>query len=368
MSFESGSVSFRFMELPHAFPKDALALFAEHAAPALETTGASVVRGWVTGRHLLDTKIDEETAQLGGYYRLQLRESVRKVPAGYLKAECKMEELATLAALGRAFLKAPERAEIRAGVLERLLPNMPPQIKAYPFVYGPGEDHLFASVGSDNAFDALNGLLRETLGFSADAGDPAVLAERLRRVDVREWEGTSFSPEMKDEALVPAPGREFLTWLWFRAETGDGQVKLSDGSELGVLLEGPLAFVNEGNGAHTVTLRNGAPEVGAETKACLLAGKTLASARLTFAADADTAWRFHFDADRFAFRSLSLPKGEAQLDAASRFRERMEFLERWRGLFLDLYGSFIDLRENHGAWNRTVKAMREWVGSRTARR
>lgn len=356
------------VELPRAFPKDYLSAFARDAAGPLDVVGASVVRGWVTGRHLLDTSITEPGAFFGGYLRLTLREAVRKVPAALLKAEARMEELATLAALGRGFLKGPEKAEIRRGVEERLLPGMPPQIKAWPFVYQPGEEHLYAGVTSNSAFDILNSAWVSANGFSGQAADPIVLAEKLRRVDVREWDGTSFSPEMEDAAVMAAPGREFLTWLWWRAETGDGQVALADGRMLGVLVEGPLTFVNEGNGAHVGVLRDGTPEISVEAKACLLAGKKLQSARLTFALDADTMWKFALDADEFVIRSLVPPKGEMQLDAEGRFRERMEFVEQWRELFLALYGMFVDEREDAGVWRKTVTQMREWVKERTARR
>lgn len=367
MSFESGPVSFRFMELPHAFPKDALKFFAEHGAVGLEATGGVILRGWVTGRHILDGRIREEGVVLGGYWRLQMRESVRKVPAGYLRAACEMEELAMLEALGRSFLRGAERAEIRRGVLERLLPKVLPQVRAYPMVYEPGRDYLFTAATADGAFDEVNGLLRETLGFSGDAGDAGVLAEKLRRVDVREWEGVNFAPGGSGAGMVAAPGREFLTWVWYCAECGEGRIVLPGGQELGVMLEGPLVFVNEGEGAHTVLLRDGAPEVGVETKACLLAGKKLRRARLTFAVDSETMWRFLFDADDFVFRSLSMPRGEGLMDAGGRFRERMEWLTRWREIFLDLYGMFLDIRGDGAAWRRTVKGMREWVGGRGGR-
>ena len=67
MPFEIGSVSFRMLELPLAFPRDWADRFAAHRAVALEAVGAGEERGWVTGRHLLDSKITEETARHGGW-------------------------------------------------------------------------------------------------------------------------------------------------------------------------------------------------------------------------------------------------------------------------------------------------------------
>ena len=100
MPFESGSVSFRMMELPRAIPKNFAEKFAAHRAGPLDAVGAGEQRGWVTGRHLLDSKITEDSAMHAGWVRLALRQAERKVPAALLKAECRMEELATMAAEG----------------------------------------------------------------------------------------------------------------------------------------------------------------------------------------------------------------------------------------------------------------------------
>ena len=80
MPFESGSVSFRMVELPRTFPKDWVEKFAAHRAGSLDAVGTGEQRGWVTGRHLLDSKITEESALHAGRVRLALRQAERKVP------------------------------------------------------------------------------------------------------------------------------------------------------------------------------------------------------------------------------------------------------------------------------------------------
>ena len=87
------------------------------------------------------------------------------------------------------------------------------------------------------------------------------------------------------------------------------------------------------------------------------------SARLTFSADRDTAWRFQFDADGFIVRAMQMPKGEMRLDAASRFLDRMTILDRWRDILLGLFGRFLALRKDPTKWRKTAKAVREWVAA-----
>jgi hypothetical protein len=369
MSFEQGTLTFRMMAMPRPFGMDAVAAFAKDAAGSLDAADETPRRGWVTGRHLLDTAINEGSALYGGRFRLQLREIVRKVPTALLKAQCKLEEIAVCAANERTFLKASERAEIRQEVLERLLPKMPPSIKAYPFVYEPGAHHLYLGATAENAFDVFNGALSSTLGFGGYVADAAWYANDLARISESDFAAENFAPEERrsaggDEEDAQAHfGREFLTWLWSEAESHDGDVDAGEAGKIGVLVEGPLAFERAGNGAHSVVLSRGAPEVSAEAKTCLAAGKLLKSARLTFSADRDTAWRFQFDADGFVVRAMQMPKGEMRLDAASRFLDRMTVLDRWRDILLALYGRFLALRKDPAQWRKTAKKMREWVAS-----
>lgn len=368
MPFENGSMSFRMLELPRAFPKDWAEKFAAHRAKSLEAVGAGEQRGWVTGRHLLDSHITEDSAMHAGWVRLALRQAERKVPAALLKAECRMEELAVMAAEGKSYLKAPARAEIRQSVTERLLPAMPPQLRAIPFVYPPGETHLYVTALATAPLDVFSAALASTLGYGGEPATPEALGLALKKMDLRDLSGTSFSPEMEDEEMEPAPGREFLTWLWFKAETQNGKVALASGADLGVLLEGPLTFMHEGNGAHAAVLKNGEPINSVEAKTCLLGGKKLKEAKITFALDEQHIWSFSFEADQFLVRGLRLPPGEGQLDAISRFQERMGFLEQWREIFLDLFGTFLDARTDARKWKNAAADIREWVKGRSGRR
>lgn len=367
MGLDAGSASFRMMELPRSFPKDWASRFAARAAAPLDGVGETESTGWVTSRHLLDARITEESALEGGYVHLVMRIAQRKVPSALLRAECKLEELAVMAADGKHFLKAKDRAEIRKSVQDRLLPSMPPQLKAIPFLHSLDETYLWSGATSEAQTDQLNGLLAATLGMAPQPSDPETLAMSLRNIDARDIGGASFSPDMTDVAMAPAIGREFLTWLWFAADSQNGSLTLSDGRELGLLVEGPLTFMYEGNGAHVTTLRKGMPETSLEAKSCLLAGKKLTSAKLSMALDDEHIWSFQADADLFAFRGMKTPKGES-LDALSRFQERMIHLADWRAMWLDLYGQFLDIRTDAAAWRKELKKLRDWVAGRPARR
>lgn len=277
MSFESGSVSFRGFYLKSAMPDDAVRRFADHALPPIDSLGREPVTGWVTGRHLLDRNITEDSALVAGYLRLTLVKAERKIPVPLLRAECMMEELAATQAEGLEYLKRDQRIKIKKEVTDRLLPGMPPQLKGIPIVASRGDDFVFAGATSEQQCEALMIHLGQALGTELVALTPESAALKRKGHSIRDLVVTSLSPECADEEVSENPGMDFLTWLWFYSEKRGGEIETGHGT-YAVMLEGPLTFVMEGSGAHEASLRKGSPLQSIEARTALLGGKKLARA------------------------------------------------------------------------------------------
>ena len=366
MSFESGSMTFRMFYLPQKFPTDYVERFAARAAPPLKVLGDTPLHGWVTGRHLLDNKITRDTAFLAGYLRLTMMRAERKIPESLLRAECKMEELARMQAENRAELDRKTRTEIRKEIEARLLPTMPPQLKGMALVHLPGSDLLYSEATSEKQLDALEASFRETMGFGVIPVSPQYAAARRLKYDMRDYTPTSFSPDCEDEAVGSEAGQDFLTWLWFYSEARGGMIKLPSGGDFAIMIEGPLTFVLEGDGAHETVLRRGAPAISAEAKIALLSGKKLRKARLLLARGQET-WSVSLDAEHFTFRGLKLPEGE-KLEPVSRFQERMTSLSTFTTAFLEIFDRFMKERTDEKSWNKTRGDIHRWVSERSARK
>ncbi|MDD2237276.1 MAG: recombination-associated protein RdgC [Kiritimatiellae bacterium] len=363
MGFESGSIGFRLFWLPRSFPEDAAELFAEHAAPPLSTIGEEPVHGWVTGRHMLDRHITAETAFRGQYLYLAMQQAERKIPSSLLRAECKMEELALMAAEEKPFVSRQERAEIKKSVMERLLPQMPPQIKGTPLVYSPGATYLYATALPAKQCDVFTALIQQTLGFAILPCTPELAALQRTNTDVNQWNPISFSPDVPRDLMEVTPGRDFLTWLLFHSEACGGSFSGHESGVVHVMLEGPLLFTHEGGGAYEIVLRKGEPLLSTEAKSCLLSGKKLRQARVTFAIG-EEIWAFNLDADELIFRNLSLPKIEEVLDASSHFEERIRRLERFLEIFFLVFDHFTEIRSSKAEWNGMQKDIFKWVQNR----
>ena len=160
-------------------------------------------------------------------------------------------------------------------------------------------------------------------------------------------------------------GQDFLTWLCFLSEERGGIVKIRDLGEFGVMLEGPVTFVMEGQGAHETVLRKGMPLLSPESKTCLQSGKKLRRARLTLARK-DETWQVTLDADLFTFRGLKLPEVDEK-DPINRFQERMLRLDMFKEVFLELYDRFLDERRDPAQWAKVLKDIHRWVADRRIR-
>lgn len=362
MGFEKGSVTFRMYFAARELNEEDVEKFAANALPPLSTLAEEEVHGWVAGRHLLDRSITEENAFLGGYLRLTLTQAKKTVPSSLLQAECAVEEMAVMEAEDKQYLNQQMRTEIKKQVKERLLPDMPPQLKGIDFVFDPRSQMIYSSATSEKQVDAFVLSLMQTTGCGAEPADPDTIALRTEHVDTHSWGPASFSDELDDGMVDGTPGREFLMWLWYCSEKRDGLMQIPDVGEIAFMVEGPLTFVMEGKGAHEITLKKGQPMLSAELKSALISGKKLKKAKVQFARG-EEVFEFTFDADEFIFRSLKLPQTE-NFDRIGKFQERMVFLESFRQAFFHLYQAFVKERNDSNAWNKTKEAMRQWVTDR----
>lgn len=360
MAFDSGSLSFRLFYLQQTCDSSIIDAFAQHAAPPIASLNRDPISGWVTGRHLFDREIVEEKCLFGPYLHAQLMRAEKKVPASLLRAHVKMEEDVEMRARETGYLPRAVKAEIKQRVTESLLPAMPPTLSSIPAVVDFRNGMLLASAMSDKQIDTLSPAFKETVGTLPILLTPETAAIRRRQINANDLDPVNFSPDASLEPPVENTlGMDFLTWLWFAWEKEGGVYHLPDGREFGIMLEGPLTFFREGQGAHEAVLRKGSPLNSREAGTALFCGKKLKRTKVVIAHN-DEVFSATMDAD-FAFRSLKVPKGE-QAEPAGKFEERMLFVETFCTAWFTLYDRFLDLRTDPQQWPKTLDAMRRWIG------
>lgn len=364
MSFDSGTVSFRLFYLQQAYTPAVVGDFARRAAPPIDTLDRDPISGWVSGRHLFDREITDEKCVAGPYLHVQLMKAEKKIPPALLRAYQKQEEDIERKARDAEALSRKAKAEVKARVIAMLQPKMPPTLSSIPVVMDFRNDLLVAGALSDKQIDALGPAFRETAGTLPILLTPETAAIRRKQVNAKDLQPVIFSP---DETLDPPAegtlGMDFLTWLWFAWEKEGGVYHLPDGREFGVMLEGPVTFFREGQGAHEVALRKGVPLNSREAGTALYCGKKLKRVKVVMA-QGDSVFSATMDAD-FAVRGLKLPKGE-QVEDAGILEERMMMVEFFWSAWLTLFDRFLDLRTDPRQWPKTLANMRSWITALTA--
>lgn len=361
MPFESGTFALTICRLSKKMPEDHLARFAAANAGMLDQVKDEPVIGWVSGRHLLEYKIDEETGICGGHIHLAMRKAERKVPGSLLKAICKREELVYMQANKTAGVPSKVRKEIKAEAIEKNLLKMPPSISGVPFVIDMAEEIAYVGTTSAAQLDELIALFLKThdvelLPLSFDD-----MMFRFFQTDSGSLPMLTFAGPSGD--CEATPGRDFLTWLWYQSEVNGAKLNVGNFGDFEVMIEGPLtlAFAAEAKGAGETTVKKGCPMKSAEVKSALSVGKKLKKAKLTLTRGEDI-WAGSFDADKFCFSGLALPEGE-EMESNSRFAERITNLYILQTALQEYFKTFAEsIMSDEG--KAVEKKIKKWIEDR----
>ena len=322
MAFESGTTALIPCTLSGKMPKDYLARLAQNAAGRLDSVKDEPVIGWVSGRHLLENEINETTAVFGGHLYVNLRKAERKIPAQLLTAICRREELAYMQANDTSVVPKKEKKRIKEDAIEHNLMKMPPTISAVPVLVDMATNMLYVGSASLKSFDLVAGEFLKVMEIEPIPVNIRELMLKLFKKSELDLPDVSFNGRPSTE---PAPGRDFLTWLWYYSEMHQGLLKVGNLGNFNLVVEGPLTFAITGDdapGASESTVKKGCPQISAEAKAALAVGKKLRKAKILLARGDAEKWTFSFDADAFTFSGLSLPETES-MEINTRFEERV---------------------------------------------
>jgi len=166
------------------------------------------------------------------------------------------------------------------------------------------------------------------------------LIERMRRVDFL--------------------GHEFLTWLWFRAETQSGPFDL--GGETGALalwFEDKLVVGSTTVDAQENLFKGGHPSTSLEARTALRLGKLASEAKLRVVRETQE-WAFTFRAADLSVASVRIPAVLAN-EADDHLYERMYLLELLHTMLKGLFGLFLRLRASPAWAAEELPRLRRWV-------
>ncbi len=352
---QTGKISFRIFKLSRPLPEDVLTRFQESGVPTPPMEHNSSSFGWRATRHLLDRDITEDNAYpIPGKLSLTLVEASRVIPSSILKAEIAQEELIHLNASDREFLSRKERQEIKQQVITKLMADMPITLKGTTFLMLDDET-LVATCTSDLAGDVFCLHFRQVTGSSLIMQEPYAMDPDLMMAA-----DTCFASDHSSSACQNA-GMDFLTWLWWMAESNGGVIR-DQGSEVAILVEGPLHFSSDGQGAHEAVLKNGSPTKDEAATACMRFGGKLSKAKISLSVDGQV---FSAVIDyQFTIRSLHIPPHEDRLDPVSAFEDRVIKLMSFLEVLGLLFRLFSVTRKSPDGWSSVRASIELWIKER----
>ncbi len=364
MPLDNGTFAFTAFRLPQKIEGGNDAIIEQlqaFAAKRLDTLGEEEECGWVSWRYLLENELDDANAILGRYPFFNLRAASRKMPAALLRAECRMRELRYMQENAYSRISSKKRKEIKEDIIRMRLPSMPPSISGVQIALDNERGYCWVGSASGKVLKTFIQLFQKTFGFEPEIlSIPYLLFKNLQKIPS---DLGSISYGENDNQDFDFPGRDFLTWLWYKSESTNDGFKVDTGIPAYLTVEGPLTLiaVSEGKGAGETCLRKGLPTKSAEVKTALRIGKKLRKAKISLVKQ--EPFTFSFDADKFAFSGLSLPEGES-MDEAERFDDRMDKIFAFTKMIEAMFIEYATIMTNEVEAKKLEQEINDWIEKR----
>lgn len=159
-------------------------------------------------------------------------------------------------------------------------------------------------------------------------------------------------------------GHEFLTWLWYFAESSNPVIAYGDGSSAEVALGERMVLTLPSEGKEKVVCTTRAYALH-EARTALQQGKMVDEMQIAIKAG-DNDYQVTLDSSLFAFKGLKTPKqlaGGDEEDPDGRFLEKMFFLEDVTAILDVLYKKFLDQRLSSDWEAETLVQLKGWIAS-----
>ena len=165
------------------------------------------------------------------------------------------------------------------------------------------------------------------------------------------------------EKIAPLLGQDFLTWLWYQSEKGEGIFYSQDAEPFSFSLQKRLVVQGGDGETKDTAVCSGPQSEFREAKLGLRTGKKVNQAKLQIEQDVN-AWEVQLKAEDFSFAGLRTPRVDMQLeegeDPDSRYLEKIFLIEKCLEFIDVLYSKFLQIRFS-SQWEAEVRQIREWI-------
>jgi hypothetical protein len=171
-------------------------------------------------------------------------------------------------------------------------------------------------------------------------------------------------------------GREFLTWLWFIAETGDSKVVLKDAQdnedlELDIWVDDRLVLENSSSTEmQESVMKGGDPSQTDEAAAALRSGKTVKEMRIGVNVTGVGEYSAILNSVDLSPRSLKLPEPDSSENITdsdeTRTMQRMQFTDTFLTVLDGLFSMYMKDRIDDDWKKKGHSKISSWIKTRQA--
>jgi hypothetical protein len=309
-----------------------------------------------------------------------MRVDEQKIPGDLLRAYYQVELSALTAANPSGHPSAKQKRQAREYAKDRLENEAKDgrylRRKAIPVLWDAPSNELLVGTTSVTALDRLITLFHHTfdrkfdlLGAGRQAFTQAEVTNQTRDVDDARPTVFVQGAQTTDVAWMPDEnnrdflGNEFLLWLWYFLEHEGDTIKLSDDSEVALMISRTLLLECPRGQFGKESISSDGPSKLPEAHRALQAGRLPRKMGLTLVRQ-DSQYELTLQAETLAIGAAKLPPPEAE-DDRGRVDERVNQLRHLLETLDLLYASFIQHRLGE-PWTKEAAKIKKWLRLATA--
>ncbi len=361
---------------PKNFGTDDLERLTEHMIGKQRVTSSDGSQaGWIAGDHILDTSFDLAKNVINDALNMTMRIDEQKTPSDLLRAYYQVELKALIATNPSGRPSSKQKRQAKEYAKDRLENEAKDgrflRRKAIPMLWDAPSNELLVGTTSISAIDRLITLFQDTferkfemLSAGRQAFNLAEITNQQRNID--DARPTVYVPahQTSDVSWIPDEnsrdflGNEFFLWLWHYLENESDSIKLSDDSEVVLMISRSLQLECPRGQFGRETFSSDGPSKLPEAHRALQAGKLPRKMGLTLVRH-DAQYEITLQAETLAIAGAKLPPPEDGDDRA-RLEER---ITRVRDLLetIDLmYAAFLQHRLGDG-WTKESARIKKWL-------
>ncbi len=368
MGIQSGSATFTRFYVPEPVTEEFWTFVREKLSAGRFNEPDDVqeeTSGFARWEDFFESSFDDGSYHKGEYIVFHFRTDVRKVPSIVLKKFVHDALRKYRNENEGRWPSRQERREIQEEMRSMLLNRSLPQPSAFEVVWNPSSHQMLLGTTSTRMMEAFLEVFEKNFQIYPIPLYHANWAHHLAGLTVQEKDALSGLVETKS-ATAMEDGRflgfEFLTWIWFFVEKGEGRLQLPDGKVGEIHLGERFVLTLPREGREKIVCTTQANSLH-EARTALQKGKFVQEMQLLIIVG-DNEYLLTLDSGLWAVKSLRTPRQMTDFredDEDGFFLEKMYFIEEISSALNTLYTGFLKNRLT-SSWEREVlPSFKAWM-------